>query len=345
MKYETVDSIMTSPELVSIVVPVYNVEHYLARCINSILAQSYSCIEVVLVDDESTDASGEMCDEYASRDSRVVVVHQKNQGPSVARNTGTDKASGNWLMYVDSDDFIEPECVEWLLQACLLTNSALSICDFVNRTEDDSPGSSSLQYSFNQNVLDVFTPKEAVCQILSEKKASTTACGKLGRIELWKRHPFPNGRRYEDFLITWRVASDANSVVRVPDPLYGYTLRQGSFTRSFSPKGILDYHNSIVQMLQEISDQYGESVDVVRCSEFRACLEYCRLLENFQHVSKDSIDPEVEEVRAAAMRYLRATWKKAFSVQSAPFAQRARILLTAIAPEIAFTLRRWLHKN
>jgi hypothetical protein len=345
MKYETVDSTIKSSELVSIVIPVYNVENYLTRCINSILTQSHSCIEIVLVDDGSTDASGEMCDEYASRDSRVVVVHQTNQGLSAARNTGINQASGNWVMFVDSDDYIEPVCVKWLLQACLLTSSELSMCNFVTQREDDYPDSRFHHHSFNEHALDVFSSTEAVCQILSEKKASTTACGKLGQIELWNRHPFPEGRCYEDLPITWRVASEANKVAHVPESLYRYTLRQGSIARSFSTQRILDYHESIVQMLHEVSDQYKGSTDVINCSVFRACLEYSRLLDNFQCVSTASNNDETEEIRVAAMQYLRNNWRDAFSVHYASIAQRARIFLTALAPGLAFNLRRWLQQG
>ena len=117
-------------ELIRVIVPVYNVERYLRRCVDSILHQTYQDLEVLLVDDGSTDASGAICDEYAAQEERVTAVHQKNRGLSAARNAGLERAQGTYLCFVDSDDYIEPEMFEELLLIAMDTGADLTLCDF-----------------------------------------------------------------------------------------------------------------------------------------------------------------------------------------------------------------------
>ena len=116
--------------MISIIVPVYNVEKYLSRCLDSILVQTYRDFELILVDDGSTDRSGAICDEYASRDERIKLIRQSNQGLSVARNVGLDAARGDYIGFVDSDDYIHPETYQILLDALLKYDADLSVCGF-----------------------------------------------------------------------------------------------------------------------------------------------------------------------------------------------------------------------
>lgn len=113
---------------VSIIVPVYKVEPYLNKCVDSILAQTFTDFECILVDDGSPDSCGKICDEYVQKDSRVKVIHQENQGLSAARNSGLDMASGAWIVFVDSDDWIEPDAVEVLYRAALQNDADMAVC-------------------------------------------------------------------------------------------------------------------------------------------------------------------------------------------------------------------------
>ena len=123
-------------DLVSVIIPVYNVEDYLDRCVASVVGQTFQNIEVILVDDGSTDKSPEICDCWCAADPRVKVLHQTNQGVSAARNAGLRAASGVWILQVDSDDYIAPYAVEWLLRAAENTSSDMVICDFVQGEDE-----------------------------------------------------------------------------------------------------------------------------------------------------------------------------------------------------------------
>ena len=124
-------------DLVSVIIPVYNVEDYLDRCVASVVGQTFQNIEVILVDDGSTDGSAGICDHWSARDSRVKTLHQINQGVSAARNAGLQAASGNWILQVDSDDYIAPDTVERLVSAANETSSDMVICDFLRGSEDN----------------------------------------------------------------------------------------------------------------------------------------------------------------------------------------------------------------
>ena len=115
-------------DLISVIIPVYKVEKYLCRCVDSVLEQTYTNMEIILVDDGSPDNCPVMCDEYARQDSRVKVIHQENAGLSGARNAGIDMAQGQWLAFVDSDDYLAADFLERLYQACVDTGSSLSVC-------------------------------------------------------------------------------------------------------------------------------------------------------------------------------------------------------------------------
>ena len=115
-------------DLISVIIPVYNVEEYLCRCVDSVLDQTYRNTEILLVDDGSPDNCPAICDEYARQDARVRVLHQENKGLSGARNAGIDVAKGQWLAFVDSDDYLAPDFLERLLEACERTGSDLSVC-------------------------------------------------------------------------------------------------------------------------------------------------------------------------------------------------------------------------
>ena len=122
--------------LISVIVPVYNVEKYLRTCVDSILVQSYSALEVILIDDGSTDGSPQICDQYAQQDPRIQVIHQKNAGLSAARNAGIDICRGEYLTFIDSDDFIHERFVELLLNACLSNNADIAVGDLERVPED-----------------------------------------------------------------------------------------------------------------------------------------------------------------------------------------------------------------
>lgn len=213
-------------ELVSVIVPIYNVEEYLERCVQSILLQTYENLEIILVDDGSPDKCGQMCDEYAEQDLRIRVIHKENGGLSDARNVGTKQAKGKYLLFVDSDDYIERTLVEKTVAEAERTESDLVLFDYI-RLEDD--GTTEYCYS-NLPEQKVMTLEEEPEILLS----ALSAWSKLYRREFYINagHWFPKGRLYEDLGSIPKLYLDAKKIVYIREAFYYYTIRKGSIMTS-----------------------------------------------------------------------------------------------------------------
>ena len=224
-------------ELISVIVPVYNVEKYLRRCIDSILAQTYTNLEIILVDDGSPDNCPAICDEYAEKDSRIKVIHQQNGGLSAARNAGLDIATGDYIGFVDSDDYISFEMYEKLLNILMESNSDLSICGMA-------------YYDENSKCIDQECPLTdrtfSNLEIYGELQKElywfyVNACPKLYKRFIFEDIRFPIGKLYEDNCIVHYIFQKCNSIVTTSNKWYCFTVRNGSITHSgFSIKSLDD---------------------------------------------------------------------------------------------------------
>lgn len=213
--------------LISVIVPIYNVEKYIKRCVDSIIVQTFEDFELILVDDGSTDNCGVICDEYASHDSRIHVIHQKNGGLSAARNAGIDWAFANsdseWLSFIDSDDWVHPYYLEALHQGAILCGVDVVIGDF-ERTESENPCvDESKIVATMQNVEDFY------CE---HCVTATVAWGKLYRKECFKRIRYPVGRIHEDEFVTYRILFRYDKVAVINQPLYAYYQRKNSIMQN-----------------------------------------------------------------------------------------------------------------
>lgn len=211
---------------ITIVVPVYKVEQYLARCINSILAQTYKNLEIILVDDGSPDKCGEICDRYAELDDRVRVVHQQNQGLSAARNVGIDMATGEYISFVDSDDYIESQMIEILYDNLCTYQAQISSCEFVAVRESKEVPKPRLQ-----NVVCELTSEQALSKYLLSTTVDLVAWNKLYDIRLFSDIRFPVGKLYEDHFTTYRLLDLARKIVHTRAQLYYYYLRSTGISR------------------------------------------------------------------------------------------------------------------
>ena len=212
--------------LISIIVPVYNIEAYIAKCVDSIVHQSYKNIEIILVDDGSTDNSSVLCDELASKDERITVIHKTNGGLSDARNTGIDIAKGKYIGFVDGDDYIDPLMYEMLLNACIQTGAKIAMCG--RKTVDESEKVIKEMFTLREETL--FTAKEAVEHLLRWDSCDSAAWDKLYDKALFDGVRYPLGVMSEDYQVTSKLLISANSVVHVGNPLYYYVQRSGSIT-------------------------------------------------------------------------------------------------------------------
>lgn len=217
---------------ISVIVPVYNSEKYLDRCINSILNQSFVEFELILVDDGSTDNSGTLCDNYASKDGRVIVLHQSNQGQASARNNAISKSCGEWLHFVDSDDAIHPDMLSYLYSAVIQEDAGMSVCGY---TEAESvPNEFWQDHPFDCYALKC---KESVLrEWLRDGKYYWIVWAKLIRKSIIEKYMFTEGKYYEDNAIVCKWICEANKIAIVPLPLYFYQVNYAGTT-----KGKLDY--------------------------------------------------------------------------------------------------------
>lgn len=217
--------------MISVVVPVYNVEQYLERCIKSLSEQTYKDVEIILVDDGATDNSGRICDEWGLKDSRIVVIHQENKGLSGARNTGMEKASGEYLLFVDSDDFVEKDYVLKMAEEAVNNHSDIVFCNY--RFVDESG-----EKIFNNNYSSFYSEKildgNDVLELFEDKSFKTffdVCWNKLYRRELFENVKFPEGISViEDISVMPLIYHKAKRVSFVEEVLYNYVLRDGSLS-------------------------------------------------------------------------------------------------------------------
>lgn len=221
--------------LISVIVPIYNVEQFLRPCVDSILNQTYSNLQIVLVDDGSTDSCSTICDEYASQDDRIFVIHKSNGGLSDARNAGIDIARGSYITFIDSDDVIAVDMIEYLYALFRISNADISVCQ---RADIDEAG------------VDIAVHKKMLKEdyILSNNKAcmrdfmlrnfiDVSTWAKLYRLDLFCNIRYPKGRYHEDVFTTYKLIALSNIVAVGHQSKYYYRQRLGSITKQqFSPK-------------------------------------------------------------------------------------------------------------
>lgn len=225
------------PEI-SVIVPVYKAEDYLHACVDSILSQTVSDFELILVDDGSPDGCGAICDDYAARDSRVRVIHQENQGQAAARNHAFSIAKGEWVCFVDSDDAVHPQMLERLGQAAAESGAAMSMCRMLEAPEMPEDFSSPVEVSWE---LLSMAEESLVALFDAEDYPGWVACAKLIRRELVQSHPFCPGRVYEDNEAVCHWIYGAKTVASIPHSLYFYRTNPGSTTQSRFSMKKLDY--------------------------------------------------------------------------------------------------------
>ncbi len=211
-------------KMVSVIVPVYNVEKYLPTCIESILKQSYKDYELILVDDGSTDACPQICDTYAKKYSFISVVHKKNGGLSEARNVGMEVANGDYVTFIDSDDYIHPFYLEYLVCGIIDKNADISIVGFKSVYD-----SQSIEFVNKSDIkIQIMDNERALSLILRQIVHDVSAWGILLPLALAKKYPYPVGKYYEDLYTTYKYYLSSKQVAVIRYPLYYYLQREGS---------------------------------------------------------------------------------------------------------------------
>lgn len=241
---------MSGP-LVSIIVPVYNVDKYLNQCIDSIIGQTYENLEIILVDDGSSDKSIDICQEYARKDDRVILIKKENGGASSARNTGLDIAKGKFVMFVDSDDFVESKMVEALLNLQAKTLADISCCEI--KRYNNETASRIEKYHLKCSVSEF--GRDEIIRLLILRKIDCAPCNKLFKRNLIAGHRFVEGRTNEDYLFLFYLFLDCERVVYTNEAYYNYRITPGSVTRTFGRRS-LDQLVNVIEIENYIG-KYG----------------------------------------------------------------------------------------
>lgn len=224
---------MSRLPLISIIVPVYNVSAYLDRTLQSIVNQSYKELEIILVNDGSTDNSGQLCDRWAEKDARIRVVHQENGGPSRARNAALDIAQGEFILLCDSDDLVSPEMCRTLYEA-LGEGGDIAVCDYVHIFPDTD-------YRFTvSDQREVMDPETVIRKMWYQTGFMPSACAKLYRKKIFRELRFTPGLIFEDIDLLHEIFHAADAIVYTPSALYGYVHRENSITTTPFSKRDLD---------------------------------------------------------------------------------------------------------
>ncbi|MEY8356623.1 glycosyltransferase family 2 protein [Lachnospiraceae bacterium 54-53] len=234
---------------VSVIVPVYNVEKYLDRCMKSITQQTYKNMEIILVDDGAKDKSGAMCDAWSEEDSRVMVIHQKNGGLSNARNTGIKKATGEYLIFVDSDDVIAENMVEHLTGLLEGEQADISMCGVYHIFSE-----SNIRFEMLEAEIRLFDRCSAIKEMWYQKSFLPSAWGKAFKRQLFGDSRFTEGILFEDIDLMYELFWKSRKIVYQNIPMYGYVHRENSITTAKFSKmdcGILQISEKLLRFAKE----------------------------------------------------------------------------------------------
>lgn len=296
--------------LISVIIPVYNVEQSLARCFDSVLAQTYQNLEILVIDDGSTDNSGEICDLYAQQHPQFKVVHQSNQGLSGARNTGIDLALGKYLTFVDSDDAIKPQMIMDLYHQSQACGCEISICGF-SEIFTDKNGQIVKERPFkafqdgSNQVFDVVSGLQAM---LLEYGFTVSAWGKLFLRELFvsdssKDLPirFPVGALYEDVGTTYKLVLRSHKISFLSLPEYQYYQNHTSITKQAFTKSKLSLITLTDQMCDDLDSLYPQLIFITKERRMRARFSILRQILPISH-----LDAPTQQIEQEIIHYLKA---------------------------------------
>lgn len=253
--------------MVSVIIPVYNVESYLKECLNSVLAQTYTDLQIIVVDDGSTDESGMICDGFAAKDSRIQVVHQENLGLSSARNRGIELATGEYISFVDSDDYLLPEYIETLYKLCCDYNADMAAGSYYTLKN----GRLTKAASRTAAEPELYTGSQKMDAYLRKKTVFTAAWGKLYAAGLLREIRFPPGKLFEDVYTTYLFVHAAARIILTQTPLYIYRTRPESITTSPYSNRMLDQLEACIERCSFIQRFYPDLLNYAQADKITVC--------------------------------------------------------------------------
>lgn len=255
--------------LISVIIPVYNVEAYIEECLFSVIEQTYHNIEIIIVDDGSQDKTGLICDNFADKDSRIKVIHKKNSGVAESRNVGVNAARGSFVLFVDGDDVADTQMIEFLYGLLLKNKADISICGiqyFDNKY---------IKKAINNDEIYLMSDVEALETMLYQRHFDTGPVAKLIKSEIVKKYPFPKGMVFEDLFTVYKFIDEAQKVVYAPDIYYYYRQNEVSMMHRNFDYEIFDELKAIEEMEKYINIKHPDLLPAFMARKFSS---YCQVL-------------------------------------------------------------------
>lgn len=284
--------------VVSVIIPVYNGENYIERCLNSILNQTYTDLEILIINDGSTDRTEDIINRYIEDGKNVRCIYQKNQGVSIARNLGLKHAKGEYVSFVDSDDFVESTFIEKMYKSAKNNNSDMVVCGHVRYYADNLKKNEVLNYK-NEN-KSIYTQYESINLLLNLSVKGYLWDKLFKREKLIENNFFLEPNRYiEDWFPTFKYVCEINNITFVNEALYYYVQRDSSALHTINSKLLEDYVYSVKKIkkyLKENKIKYSKkSMQVFECETFYSIIRYFYIIENNKYEHKFEIYKKLRE--------------------------------------------------
>lgn len=315
--------------LVSVIIPIYNVKDYLNRCVDSIINQTYGNLEIILVNDGSTDGCSEICDTYKELYPNLVkVIHKQNGGLSDARNFGIDQATGSYITFVDSDDTIAPDMIETLISLATEKDVDIAVCQALRIDENDAVTGI---YSSCKEDICLHSKYECMKRFVATEEVGTVAWAKLYRRDLFKDIRFPVGRYHEDVFTTYKVIALCDSMAITQKRLYNYRIRPQSIMQSSFSAKHLDGVYGHIEKYEFLSKNYPDLAQIAESGIVYAA-DQCVLRMGRSHCTDEKY---LAVLRPVYRKHFNAYLKGTSSVAAKCFALCASINLNLITKLIS----------
>lgn len=280
---------------ISVIVPVYNVEKYIKQCLESILNQTYKNLEIIIVDDGTKDSSGKICDEISKSDSRIKIIHQKNQGLSGARNTGLKNTTGEYITFVDSDDYIGNKMFEKMLSTLKTNNANIVECGTIYCDEEGKYIKEN-----TKNKIEIYEKDIQIKELIFSGNITTMSCGKLYKKDLFKNFEFPIGKYHEDTFTTYKLLHNSQKIIILNQGFYYYRQVYGSIMNSNFNIKHLDSIEAVLERSKFIEKYYPQ---YKKYDYANICYSCCKVYERI--ILSNFNDEEIEKkLQILIRRYL-----------------------------------------
>lgn len=315
--------------LVSVIVPIYNVENYLARCINSLMQQTYSNIEILLINDGSKDNCELICQEFLQKDNRIRYYKKENGGLSSARNYGIDRAKGDYLVFVDSDDYVSRKMIKVLLETALSNDADMVECEFLEFFENEIINDSNVDNALNNKS---YSSYEAISSLICNTGITPIAWNKIYKKEIFNKLRYKVGIYHEDEEIIVKLLNRCKKICKIDNQLYFYMKRNGSITNSKFNKRHLD--------IIKIMDERIQILKSLNCNKHLISLTTVRFSNicNELYVKMLLSDVPLENEKSNLIN-LRNKIIKDVLKSDAPLSKKLKALQYYLFPKITYKLK------